>query len=256
MIFDTHIHTHFSSDSKMSLAQAMEKARLLDIGLIITEHMDLAYPEPEAFVFDVNQYLGEYAEYRGDRLLLGIEVGMRQDCLEESCKIIQSYPFDYVIGSIHVIENIDIYYEIFYKKRSKQEVYGHYFDAMARCLECYDCIDSLGHIDYIARYARYPDAEIHYNQFSQEIDKVLTILAHQQKAIEINTRRLSDPAIVKALLPIYKRFYELGGRMATIGSDAHKPEDVGRDLKTAIEIAEACNLKVVWFKNRQPQYMK
>ena len=52
MIFDTHVHTDFSSDSRMLLSDAIMKAKELGIGLITTEHMDLLYPERDRFVPD------------------------------------------------------------------------------------------------------------------------------------------------------------------------------------------------------------
>lgn len=255
MLFDTHMHTKFSTDSTMMLEDAVAKARELNLGITITEHMDLAYPEPQAFLLDVAGYFREYAGYRNDKLLLGIEIGMRTDCREDNRRIVAAHPFDYVIGSIHVIDNIDIYCENFYHSRSKEEVYGRYFDTMADCLATYEFIDSLGHIDYIARYARYADPEIYYYQFKDSIDRILGILADQGKALEINTRRLDNRERIDNILPIYRRFYELGGRLATIGSDAHKPQDIGKGMNLALQLAEECGLKVVRFKDRNPEYL-
>lgn len=256
MIVDTHIHTRFSTDSTMTLDQALARAKDLDIGLTLTEHMDLAYPEQNAFIFDVDHYFSTYEPYRNSQLMLGIEIGMREDCLSENYRIVNNYSFDYVIGSIHVIDNIDIYQDIFYFERTKQEVYSQYFNSMAACLKTYDFIDSLGHIDYICRYAKYDDTELYYRDFHELIDSVLKIIAEKDKAIEINTRRLSNRTTIDALLPIYKRFYELGGRYATMGSDAHKPADIGRDLNVAAQLADLCNLKLVYFNHRLPQYIK
>ena len=254
MLFDTHVHTTFSTDSKMNIATALKRAADLGQGITITEHMDLAYPEPEAFTFDVKAYFEEYEQYRNDKLLLGIEVGMRPDCLEDNRRIVEGHSFDYVIGSIHVVENADIYHSSFYESRSKQEVYNFYFDAMLNCLKNHDFIDSLGHIDYIARYAQYQDPDIHYNEFSDRLDEIVRAAAEREKALEINTRRLTSPEAAKQLLPIYKRFAEVGGKIVTIGSDAHKPDDIGRGLAMAQEMAEACNLKVVYFKQRKPEW--
>jgi histidinol-phosphatase (PHP family) len=256
MLFDTHMHTRFSTDSQMTIEQTLVKAQELNIGIIITEHLDLEYPKPEAFIFDVDEYFHAYAKYRCEQVLLGVEIGMRPECLHDNQKIVEKYSFDYVIGSIHVVDNLDVYYEAFYGSRSKHEVYNQYFDVMAQCLKTYDCIDALGHIDYIARYARYEDPEIYYADFCDHIDAVLTLLAEKQKAIEINTRRLDNKKTIQALLPIYKRFYELGGRWVTIGSDAHRPEDIGKRLDIANEIANRCGLTVVYFKQRKMQYYK
>ena len=152
MLFDSHMHTTFSTDSKMTMEEAVAKGRELNIGITITEHMDIGYPEPMAFIFDVEQYFSEYRKYCSENVLLGIEIGMRADCLEESCHLVESYPFDYVIGSVHVIDNIDLYLSDFYQNRSKQDVYHQYFRTMKQCITCYDGIHSLGHIDYIATF--------------------------------------------------------------------------------------------------------
>ncbi|VBB07438.1 histidinol phosphate phosphatase hisj [Lucifera butyrica] len=252
MLFDTHIHTQYSTDSRMKIEDAVKEGKKQQLGLVITEHMDLDYPRPEAFVFDVNRYFQEYEQYRGDSVLLGIELGMRPHVGEANRQIIAGHPFDYVIGSIHLVDGLDIYYEEFYRNRSKQEAYNRYFDSMLECLKLHDFIDSLGHIDYIARYARYQDPEVYFRDFAERIDQILTVLVERQKAIEINTRRFDRQQVVESLLPIYKRFGELGGRWATIGSDAHDAAGIGKEIAAAREIAERCNLKTVYYKQRVP----
>lgn len=256
MLFDSHMHTCFSTDSKMKMDEAVARGRELDIGITITEHMDIAYPEPMSFIFDVEKYFVDYNTFRSEKVLLGIEIGMRSDCLEENCKLVEKYPFDYVIGSVHVIDNIDIYAAEFYHERNKKDVYEQYFKTMKQCVTCYDGIHSLGHIDYIARYARFKDPEVYYHEFKDYIDEVLVILAQKGKALEINTRRLGTKEAVEIIMPIYKRFYEVGGRLVTIGSDAHHVKDIGRGLDVGLEIAERSKLDVVYFKDGKPQYQK
>lgn len=256
MLYDTHMHTTFSTDSRMTMEEALVRGRELNIGITVTEHLDLDYPLPKAFIFDIDSYFAAYEKYRSDTVRLGIEIGMRPDLLRENREVLRDRPFDYVIGSIHLVDKLDIYQEGFYRGRTKQEVYSRYFAAMSACVECYDFIDSLGHIDYIARYARFADPEIYCAEFADQLDGVLRCLAEKEKAIEINTRRLVDKGAVGPLTAIYKRFYELGGRLATIGSDAHRPQDIGAGLDTALAIAAASGLKPVWFKNHQPQYMR
>lgn len=256
MLFDSHMHTCFSTDSKMKMDEAVARGRELDIGITITEHMDFAYPEPMSFIFDVEKYFADYNTFRSEKVLLGIEIGMRSDCLEENCKLVEKYPFDYVIGSVHVIDNIDIYAAEFYHERNKKDVYEQYFKTMKQCVTCYDGIHSLGHIDYIARYARFKDPEVYYHEFKDYIDEVLVIVAQKGKALEINTRRLGTKEAVEFIMPIYKHFYEVGGRLVTIGSDAHHVKDIGRGLDVGLEIAERSKLDVVYFKDGKPQYQK
>lgn len=256
IIFDSHLHTKFSTDSKMDIEDALRKAESLNIGLIITEHMDLKYPIKGNFIFNPEDYFNEYNKYRSSNTLLGIELGMRSDCVEDNRQIIENYPFDYVIGSIHLVDTIDIFREDFYADRSKKETYEQYLACMLECLKSHNFIDSLGHIDYITRYARYEDKEIYYEDFSEHIDEVLKTAVVSNISLEINTRRLRDKAAADNLLEIYRRFYELGGRQVTIGSDAHNAAAIGNNINIALEIADRSNLKPVYFKERKMEYMK
>ena len=81
------------------------------------------------------------------------------------------------------------------------------------------------------------------------------MLANKGKALEINTKRLGSKEAVEIIMPIYKRFYEVGGRLVTVGSDAHRVEEIGRGLDTGLEIAERSKLKVVYFKEGKPHYI-
>lgn len=252
-MFDSHLHTDFSTDSSMKIHEAVNKSRLEGLGIVITEHMDINFPRHGEFVFDVDKYFNDYSKLRSDKLLMGIELGMREDCIDKNKELISNYNFDYVIGSIHVMDGMDIYDEAIYTS-DRENVYRKYFRLMNECVKIHDCIDSLGHIDYIARYARYDDSEIYYDKYSDCIDEVLNSVIKMGKAIEINTRRLSDRKAVLNLIKIYKRYNELGGKIVTIGSDSHHHSTIGSGFNAAREIVETCNLKAVYFKNRKPEY--
>lgn len=255
MIYDTHLHTCFSHDSQMSMADVRKKMQQINIGVTITEHLDLNFPEPKAFKLDVAGYFNQYEQFRNEYLLMGVEIGMGLEDVTAYRQMIETYAFDYVLGSIHVVDHVDIYDAQFYVHKTKEEVYSRYLDTTIECLEVYDYIDSLGHIDYIARCASFPDRELHYSDFADRLDRILATLASKEKCLELNTRRLGDPAAAASLLPIYKRFRELGGRWITIGSDAHQPNDIGKHFATAMQLAECCQLRPVWFKRRQMQYI-
>lgn len=255
-MFDTHLHTKFSTDSKMSIDEALKVSMENNMGIIITEHMDLAFKSEGKFCFDPKSYFEQYMSYRNEKLLLGIELGMEKERIEESEKIINNNPFDYVIGSIHTISGMDLYFDKFYEDKTKEESYSEYFNHMIYNLDRYDFVDSLAHIDYVARYNKYRDSEIYYEEFSYMIDEVLKILAKKEKSMEINTRRLKDKKALENLVKIYKRFHELGGKTVTIGSDSHNPSDIGKNFNIAKEIADFCNLKVVYYKDRKAFYDK
>lgn len=250
-MFDSHVHTKFSADSRMDIKDAVNKSREQQIGIILTEHCDFDFPKQGDMIFNFDKYFNEYEKYKSDSLLLGIEIGMQPQCLEQNRKVIEKYPFDYILGSIHTIYGMDAFDPETYKEFEKRDIYEKYFKFMLECLKCYDFIDSLGHIDYIARYSPYDDSEIYYEEFKDYIDLVLKVLAESGKAIELNTRRLIDKGARENLLKIFKRFYELGGRNITLGSDSHTPQNIGKYFSYAVEIANRANLKIVYYKKRK-----
>lgn len=255
-MFDTHIHTKFSTDSNMKIEDAILNAQSKGISIIVTDHMDLKFPKSGSFCFDEKEYFEEYSKYRGSNLLLGIEIGMKQDCEAESRKLVLDNCFDYVIGSIHLVDNMDIYYGEYYAGKTKEQAYSKYLKTMLDCVKIYDFIDSMGHIDYISRYAKFDDKEIYYNDYPELIDSIFKTLIEKDKCIELNTRRLGTKSAADSLIPIYKRFKELGGRYITLGSDAHDVDAIGMNFKTAVEIADICDLKIVYFKDRKKEYEK
>ncbi|WMJ82442.1 histidinol phosphate phosphatase [Clostridium sp. MB40-C1] len=255
MMFDTHMHGEFSTDSKMRIEEAINQSRKYNLGIIITDHMDLNFHDKSKFRFNEEEYFKKYNPFRDEKVLLGIEIGMSENYINDYEDICNNHPFDYVIGSVHDMYDIDLYYaDELYKNNSKKEFYEEYFMQMVNSINTHSFIDSLGHIDYLSRCAKYEDKEMYYEEFKEHIDYVLKTLIDKGICIELNTRRLENEKAVNNLIKIYNRFKELGGKYITIGSDAHNVESIGKNFKTALEMVEYCQLKPVYFKNRQIQY--
>jgi histidinol-phosphatase (PHP family) len=180
---------------------------------------------------------------------------MRMDAIEQNEKIEKNYNFDYVLGSIHFVNNVDIFDPKMYENKDKKIVYENYFKDMIACLKHHKYIDTLAHIDYICRYAQYEDKEIYYDDYRQYIDEVLKNIINNDICLEINTRRLNSKGTVYNLIPIYKRYSELGGKYVTFGSDAHNTDSIGMNFKAAEGMSELCSLRAVYFKNRKLEYI-
>ncbi|MCH3964097.1 MAG: histidinol phosphate phosphatase [Clostridium sp.] len=253
-MFDTHVHTRFSTDSDMKIEEALKSARDNRLGLILTEHMDIGYPDGNEFLFNIEDYFKAYSGLRGETMLLGIEIGMKEDCVKKAGLIARDNPFDYVIGAIHLVDNLDLYYDDFYIGKSKKDAYRRYLESMLLNLKKFDFIDSLAHIDYICRYSGYEDPELHYGEFPDILDEILKLIIQRGKCIELNTRRLNSKSAVENFYPIYRRYRELGGKYITLGSDAHTAESIGNNFREAAQIAEDCNLRIVYFKDRKMEY--
>ncbi len=255
-MFDTHIHTEFSTDSDEKIEEIILEARNKDIGIIITDHMDLKYPKDGEFTFDIDKYFDAYGKLRSEKVLIGIEIGMRLDCLEQCRALKDKYSFDNIIGSIHVIDDYDLYWENFYMGKSKIEVYSNYFNTMFECVKAYDFINVLGHMDYITRYARFDDKRIYLSEFGDIIDEILKIIIQREIALEINIKSISNKLQTNNMKSICKRYAELKGKYITIGSDAHVKENIGKDFILGQQIADSNDLKIVYFKEGKMQYQR
>lgn len=249
MIFDCHIHTKFSADSEMLAGDAIARAKNLNLGIIFTEHFDYDAPGEYDFTFNPENYFAEYKNFRGEKIRLGVEVGLRKSARKINKNFIDSADFDLVIGSIHLVDDFDIYYPEFFAGKNKNTAYKKYFAAMIEEAAVED-FDVLGHIDYICRSAPYENPALDYENFKSEIDEVLKIIVEREKILELNTRRLEKKSVFDELLPIYRQYKNFGGKFITIGSDAHKVENVGKNFQVALNFAEELNLTPVTFSRR------
>jgi histidinol-phosphatase (PHP family) len=252
MLFDTHMHADYSCDAEMTIGEAVETAKKLGIGMILTEHWDRYYPtNPEAFLFDINDYIKKNAKYRSDRVLLGIEMGFQPQAIEEDKVVAKSHPFDEVVGSMHCYRGLDMYEPTTYEGVTKDQAVGYYLEDSIKCLDMKPNFDTYGHIDYICRYWPYEDKNLHYSEHADLWDEVFKRLIEQDKSIEINTRRLQVPGAVETLTELYMRYKEMGGKYVTLGSDAHVTKAIGANFEAAEKMAQECGLEIVYYARRQ-----
>ena len=183
MIFDSHMHTEFSSDSKMKIEEVIEKGKQLNIGTIITEHMDYNYPKENLFRVNCDEFFNTYSNYRSDTLLLGIEIGLAHSIVDKNNKISNSYPFDFILGSTHSIDDIDIFSDPRKETLSKKEYLSKYFKQMIENISEFDNFDSLSHIDYPCRYLKYDDNELYLSDFSNYFDEIFNIIIKNIKTM-------------------------------------------------------------------------
>ena len=251
MIFDSHMHSKFSTDSRMKIEDAINTAKERNLGIIITDHMDLAYPIEDDFKFHIPSYFNEYEKYRGDRLKLGIEIGLTEDTLLENEAIAKNYDFDFILGSIHAVNNLDIYVDYINQGYDKTKFFQLYFENMLNCVKLYNNFDSLSHIDYPCRYCTFENKEIILDDFKDIIAEIFKILINKNKVLELNTSRLHIKEAQKSLIDIYKLYSDLGGKYITLGSDAHIQNSIGRNFDLALNFSEKVNLQGVYFDNRK-----
>lgn len=178
------MHTCFSADSEATVTSMLDAAVEKGLeGVCITDHMDLDFPETpdfpaNAFQFDLDEYFGQLnrlkEQYKGKLdLRIGVEIGLQKHLGEAYHRLTEAYPFDFVIGSVHLVGGQDPYYRKIFEGRTDEEVYRMAFREILENVEAVKDFDALGHLDYVVRYGIHQAAEYSYRKFSDEIDAVL-----------------------------------------------------------------------------------
>lgn len=263
MLWDTHMHTRYSGDSEADPKQMIQAARQKGLsGLCFTDHLDYDYPEePDLFLLDLPSYEKgiRQLQQRFEGLfpvLFGIELGLQPEAVSKNKAAAKSCPFDFIIGSSHVVHGIDPYYSHYYEGRSEDNAYREYFESILENLHTDVDFDVYGHIDYVVRYGPNRNRFYSYKKFSDVIDEILRTLINRGKGIEINTGGfkygLGHPNPTEEIL---SRYRELGGEIITIGADAHAPEHVGYAFEKVPDILRAAGFRYFTvFQNRRPRF--
>ena len=257
MLADYHIHCKYSDDSEEDLEKIIETAINKEISEIcFTDHVDYGI-KPDKDVFekmdenakkdwikkigridlnvDYPNYFKEIEELREkykDKITIrqGLEFGMQVHTIKDFQKLFDKYKekFDFVILSCHQVNDKEFWTNEFQKGKSIDEYNAEYYEEIYRVMSRYSDYSILGHLDHIQRYNEtiYP-----FEKSREIIVKILKKVIEDNKGIEVNTSSFRYG--LKELTPerdILKLYHELGGKIITIGSDAHKAENVGEHI--------------------------
>src|SRR5690606_27540347 len=122
--------------------------------LCFTDHMDYDYPKiyDYSFQFDIDNYLKKLQilkeKYKSQiEILIGLELGMQPHISDSMYKLINSFPFDFIIGSIHIVNQMDPYYPQYWENITEEEGIVKCFEEIQKCCEIYQGFHVCGHID-------------------------------------------------------------------------------------------------------------
>lgn len=261
---DCHVHTNISHDGISKIEEYIKIAKEKDVDEItFTEHWDdYTGVVSKLKTLDVSKYREEYLKYKNDTILktnFGIEVGLQPDIVGKVENMINEYPFDFVIGSSHITCKKDMAMDkSFFEGLTRREAYLKYFREVLENIKLYNEFDVYGHIDYVVRYGGYSEKKIEYKEFNEILDEILISLIKKDKGIEINTSgiryKLGSP---HPNIDILKKYKEFGGKIITMGSDAHKTDDLAKDFNLALDILENVGFKeIAVYYGRKPDFIK
>lgn len=263
MKVDYHIHSSFSGDSNTPIEDMIQRG--IELGLTtmcFTEHMDLDYDCPGMdFNLDTPSYyrsLKKLKETYQDQieLLFGVELGLQPHLAPILNAYVESYPFDFVIGSSHVVHGKDPYYPAFFENRSEKECYLEYFESILENINSFSNCDVYGHIDYVVRYGPNKAQNYSYSAYKEILDEILIALIRNQIGLELNTAGFKYGLDFPNPHPdILKRYQKLGGKIVTIGSDAHQPQHLAYEFQRVRKLLLECGFtSYTEFHKRTPSF--
>jgi len=255
-LVDYHIHTQHSIDASGTILEYCEQA--INIGLdevCFTNHCELDPRRNDSFIvfngkrepFSRDNLLKLQAEifearnkYRKRGLIVkfGIEVGYYRGIEPRLMEILHEVDLDFLIGAIHCLNHICIdssrECNLYFNHHDVHQLIEEYFTSVAHLVES-GLFDSLAHIDVFKKYGRgYYGSDIY--SFPQEfIKRVFHLIKNNHIALEVNTAGMRFMNEFYPAPALMKTAREAGVELITIGSDSHRPEDLGKDLVHGLE---------------------
>lgn len=265
---DYHLHSHHSGDSKASMEEMVKKGIAAGLeAMCFTEHVDFDFrphgkEAEDTFSLNADSYLYELLSLKKKyedkiELLFGLECGMQLHLAKENVRFIKEHEYDFVIASVHVCGGKDPYYPEFFEGKKEEEVLREYLEETMQNIKVFGNFDCLGHLDYIIRYCKKMDRQYEYAKYKDIMDKILSYLIDREKALELNTAGIRKG--MKEMNPakdVLKRYYEMGGELITVGSDAHRPEEVASDFDKAEGLLSDCGFRYYTVYNGRIAMMK
>ena len=183
------------------------------------------------------------------RITIGIEADFLPGFEGETQKLLKSYAFDFVIGSVHFIRRWGFDDPAEREQWSNQDinqVYRDYYELLRGSAKS-QMFDVMAHVDLVKKFGNKPSVDM-----SDEIKKNAKVFKDSGMVVEINTSGLRKPC--KEIYPSLAslKIYCKTGVPLTFGSDAHVPVHVGKDFDKGLALAKAAGYKqYVVFKKRK-----
>jgi histidinol-phosphatase (PHP family) len=260
-LIDYHLHTKRCGHASGSMEEYARQAAGLGLAEIgFSDHFPMLHIEDRSLAMGLEE-LPRYVEdvltlgrsFTGLQVRLGIEVDFIPETLPRLRTLLADFPFDYVMGSVHYVDGWgfdDPRYLEGYEGRDIFALWSRYFELLAEAAEC-GLFDVLAHPDLVKKFGFRPEEDVSA-LYEKCLDRVAAGLV-----VEVNTAGLRKP--VNEIYPS-RRFLEMCGEReisVTLGSDAHRPEEVGRGFEEALELLRLAGYEsLTAFKARQRDYVQ
>ena len=260
-MFDYHMHSIVSFDGHDRAADMVRAAAERGLREIcFTDHIDyFANVEKQEWVFDTAVYNETYDHltHPDVKIRRGLEFGIKPYNAPALKEDLKRRPFDFVLGSVHFVDELDVYYQEYWEGKTVHRAERRYLEEILACVQVHEDFDVLGHLTYISKCRAHPSPRpVPMGDHREIIDEILRILAQKGKGMEMNTSGVDRCGDFLPYDVYFRRFKELGGEIVTVGSDAHNAARVGQYTDRACEILKDIFGYVCTFEGRKPIFHK
>lgn len=248
MRIDYHTHHERCGHAVGKLEEYVKRG--IELGLEqlgLSDHLPLVHVDPAGYYPEMAMPLGELPRYVEECLELKekyrgaieLRVGLEADYIEgyedEIRALLDPYPWDYLIGSVHFLGEWDItdYRQVHgWEGQDVLEVYRRYYNAVTKAASA-GLYDFIGHLDVIKRFGYVAQTAAEAEEVRGMERKALQAVASAGIAMELNASGLTKPCAEMFPAPhMLKEALALGIPL-TLGSDAHDPAKLGDGLDDA-----------------------
>ena len=246
MLADLHTHSCFSFDGapEATLDALCEAAIERGLShLAVTDHCDIngeiegiyAVLDKDAVFDAVCKAKKKYS----DRLtvLFGVELGQAYQYPKESRELLNRFPYDIVLGSLHNLRGEQDFYYMDYSTLTDTQIADLFDRTLNETMELLDFggIHVLTHLTYMHRYVRRGGKDIDFAPFHDKFTALLKKVIEKGVALELNTSALplTRGGVFSPTEEILSLYRSLGGRLISLGSDAHAPSNIAQHFDAA-----------------------
>ncbi|MCX7995106.1 MAG: histidinol-phosphatase [candidate division WOR-3 bacterium] len=259
-MIDYHIHTHHSIDAEGSPDEYCKQALKLGLKEIcFTNHCELdplrddnliringeIKPLSQSLLFqlqnEVFKLKEQYAK-KGLNIKFGLEVGFFSGIEKRLKEIADGLEIDYLLAGIHCLEHICIdsskECNRYFQNHTAEKLLEDYFNNIQLLIRS-GLFDAVAHFDVYKKYGLNFYGE-KVRLFNQEwVYQIFKLMIQNEVGLEINTAGLRRHNEFHPSAEFMKLAKDAGIKIITIGSDAHRIEDLGKGVKEAIEYARS-----------------
>src|SRR5215210_5964817 len=246
-MIDYHLHVIAHGDRPMTVdniiayCEVAKSRGLRQMG--ITEHD--RYRDD----IDLAAFQEAREKYQDVELRLGIEIDFVPGAEERMDRDASALPYDYVIGSVHRVDNEEVdhpQHQDIYERWETYDLYEAYYENVRKAALS-GRFEVLGHPDLIKIFRHFPDRDI-----TPMLEVTADAIAESGVVVDVNAAGLRKPIGEVYPSANFLKMFHRREVPIVLSSDAHAPDEVAMGYDTSLALVHDIGYReVATFRNHE-----